>query len=44
MLEKFYSHVKSMPPNSYDDMRVAFLKKYTDGAFDALYKHRNNLR
>ena len=38
-LEKFYAHLKLFPDSSYDDMRVDFLKKYCEGALDALYKH-----
>lgn len=42
-LAKFYFHLKKLPDSEYDDMRVDFLKKYTEGAIDALYKHRNAL-
>ena len=43
-VEKLYTHIKQLPESSYDDMRVDFLKRYTEGALDALYKHRNQLR
>jgi hypothetical protein len=42
-LSKFYHHLKLWPDAEYDDMRVDFLKKYTEGALDALYKHRISL-
>ena len=43
-MEKFYSHLKVLPEDQYDEMRVDFLKKYTEGALDALIKHRAELR
>jgi len=43
-LAALYSHLKLLPNAQYDDMRVDFLKKYTEGALAALQKHRNLLR
>ena len=43
-LEKVFSHLKVLPDSQYDEMRVDFLKKYSDGALDALIKHRSELR
>ena len=33
-----------MPDSYYDDLRIDFLKKYTEGALDVLIKHRQELR
>ena len=33
-----------MPDGQYNEMRIDFLKNYTDGALDALHKHKGVVR
>ena len=40
VLGKFYDHIKLLPDSEYDEMRVNFLKQYTDAAFGCLAKSR----
>ena len=37
-LGRFYGHIKLLPDSEYDEMRVSFLKQYTEGALTCL-KH-----
>ena len=40
-LSKFYNHIKLLPDSEYDEMRVHFLKQYTEGALNCLKKARD---
>jgi hypothetical protein len=41
VLAKFYCHIKLLPDEEYDEMRVNFLKKYTEGSLSCLKKARD---
>ena len=43
-LAGFYNHIKLLPDSEYDEMRVNFLKQYTEGAFACLGKNRESLQ
>ena len=43
ILERFYIHIKAIPYNQFDETRVKFLKKYSEGAIQAMIRHRNEL-
>lgn len=43
VLGKFYSHIKLLPDEEYDEMRVNFLKKYTEGSLNCLRKSRDQM-
>ena len=43
ILEKFYHHVSQIPENSFDETRVKFLKRYSEGAIQTMIRHRNEL-
>ena len=42
-LEKFYKHIRVIPDSAFDEKHVFFLKRYSEGAIQAMIRHRNKL-